>query len=431
MRHHPPGQSPAPRGPQPGSHRRHRLSLALLLGVVSLGTLPWAGCKSTLDNLDVSNILGPAGRRAKQQAEEAQGGRQLAEMEGHDEFELAKSEFDGHQYAEARKKLHKLVKKYKDKPIEEDAMFYRAEADYRLEKFAKAQDGYEELLKKHPSSRYLETATQRLYDIALGWLGYPKNAAEVELAHFAKVGSEHGIDTNPDMQIPADVWFPINVTNRRKPIFDPEGRALECLRSVWMNDPTGPLADDALLIHAVHRLRSGDYIEADRDFATIREQYADREVAMAAYVLGAHASLLAYQGANYDGKQLEEARQLTQSALRLFPDAPQKKKLENDLARIDSELANRDWEIGQYHLRRGEKSAAAFYYESLVKTSPESRRAEEAREKLVQLGPNHAAGLLPKPIYETEVVTVSAEEPAAEERPAKATIRQKTAPRPQ
>jgi len=49
----------------------------------------------------------------------------------------------------------------------------------------------------------------------------------------------------------------------------------------------------------------------------------------------------------------------------------------------------------------------------------------------VQLGPNHAAGLLPKPIYETEVVTVSAEEPAAEERPAKATIRQKTAPRPQ
>ena len=115
MRHHPPGQSPAPRGPQPGSLRCRRVSLTLLLGVVGLGMLPWSGCKSTLDNLDVSNILGPAGRRAKQQAEEAQGGRQLAELEGHSEFEEAKSEFETHQYAEARKKLHKLVKKYKDK----------------------------------------------------------------------------------------------------------------------------------------------------------------------------------------------------------------------------------------------------------------------------------------------------------------------------
>lgn len=424
------GPSTASLRPQPGSFPRPPRARLLLVWLLGLCTLSWPGCKSTLDNLDVSNIMGPAGRRAKQAAEDAQGGRQLAELEGHAEFEEAKAEFDAHQFAEARKKLHKIVKRYKDKPIEEDAMFYRAEADYRLEKYAKAQDEYEELLKKHPSTRYLETSTQRLYDIALGWLGYPKNAAEVELAHFARMGSEHGIDSNPDTQIPAEVWFPINVANRRKPIFDPEGRALECLRSVWMNDPTGPLADDALLMHAVHRLRSGDYIEADRDFATIREQYADREVAMAAYVLGAHASLLAYQGAHYDGKQLEEARQLTESALRLFPEAPQKKKLENDLARIDSELANRDWEIGEYHRRRGEKSAAAFYYESLVKTSPESQRALAAKEKLVQLGPDHAAGLLPKPIYETEVVTVSAEEETPEA-PAKAAIRQKTAPRPQ
>lgn len=396
-----------------GGARVLRIACCLLLASL-LSEL--SGCKSTLDNLDVSNMLGPTGRKAREAAENAQGGRKMAELEGHEQFEEAKELYVAGQYKEARKKFHKTAKKYKDKPIEEDAMFYRAESDFQMERLANAQDGYDELLKKYPSSRYLETSTQRLYEIALTWLGHPRNATEVEMAHFAKVGSEQGIDSNPDTQIPAGVWFPINFVNRKKPVFDPDGRALEALRSVWMNDPTGPLADDALLVHAIYRLRSGDYIEADRDFATIREQYADREVAAQAYVLGAHASLLAYQGANYDGKQLEEAQQLTQSALRLFPDIPQRKKLENDLARINSELASRDWQTAQYHLKRGEKGATAFYLESMVRNSPESSRVEEARELLVKLGPEHAAGLLPQPIYKTEVVTVSGED--AEESPA-------------
>ncbi|MFN9269309.1 MAG: outer membrane protein assembly factor BamD [Planctomycetaceae bacterium] len=402
-------------------------STCLLSGLLSL-----AGCKSTLDNLDVKNMLGPTGRRARDAAEEANGGRKMAEMEGFAEYEAAREKYEAGEYKDARKQFHKVVKKFKDKPIEEDAMFLRAESDFRLDKLADAQDGYDELLKKYPSSRYLETATQRLYGIAMTWLGNPKPATEVEMQHFAQSGTEQGLDKNADTQIPAEVWFPVNVSDRKRPVFDPDGRALEALRSVWMNDPTGPLADDALLAHAVYRLRSGDFIEADRDFATIREQYADREVAAQAYVLGAHSALLAYQGPAYDGKQLEEARQLTQSALRLFPNLPQKQKLENDLARIKEEQANRDFIAAQYHIKRNEKSAAAYYLESMVQNQPDSRQVEKARELLVQLGPEHAAGLLPKPIYNTEVVNVAsgeeeappervAEEPAEEQAEAPAT----------
>lgn len=387
-----------------------RLSIFAIWCLIGL----FSGCKSTLDNLDVGNVLGPTGRRAREAAEAANGGRKMAELEGFDDYEAARAQMLAGELKPARKSFHKIVKKYKDKPIEEDAMFHRAECDYQLDDFSSAQDGYDELLKKYPSTRYLETSTKRLFDIALAWLGNPKSATEVEMAHFARVGSEDGIDSNPDTQIPADVWFPVNFTNRSKPVFDPDGRALQALRSVWMNDPTGPLADDALLWHAVYRLRCGDFVEADRDFATIREQYADREVAVQAYVLGAHASLLAYHGAEYDGKQLEEAKQLTQSAIRLFPDIPQRKKLENDMVRITAEFANRDWIIAKYHLKRGEKKAAAFYLESMLRNAPESSHAEEARTQLVQLGRDNAAGILPAPIYKTEVVTVSGE---SEEQP--------------
>lgn len=387
----------------------------LLVSVAVLLACLISGCKSTLDNLDVSNMLGPTGRKAREAAEEANGGRRMAELEGHEQFEEAKALYDAGNYKEARKKLQKIVKKYKNKPIEEDAMFYRAESDFHMDALGSAQDGYEELLKKHPSSRYLETSTQRLYNIALTWLGNPPSAQEVEMAYFARNDSEVGIDKVPETQVTADIWFPVNVVNRKKPIFDPQGRALEALRSVWMNDPTGPLADDALLVHAVHKLRRGNYIDADRDFATIREQYADREVAPVAYVLGAHSSLLAYQGSNYDGRQLEEAKQLTESALRLFPEIPQREKLKHDLERINAEFATRDWKLAQYHARRSEKSAAAYYLESMLKNQPESNHAEDARELLVKLGPEHSAGILTEPIYDTEVIPARAEEEAGGE----------------
>ena len=115
MPHHISGRSPAPLRPQSGSFPQSPRARHLLVWLLGLCTLSWPGCKSTLDNLDVSNIMGPAGRRAKQEAENAQGGRQMAELEGHAEFEEAKAQFDAHQCAEARKKLHKIVKRYKDK----------------------------------------------------------------------------------------------------------------------------------------------------------------------------------------------------------------------------------------------------------------------------------------------------------------------------
>jgi len=198
--------------------------------------------------------------------------------------------------------------------------------------------------------------------------------------------------------VPWTVSFPVNVFDRTRPVFDPEGRALQALRAVWMNDPTGPLADDALLLHAVYHLRKKDYRQADDDFAMIRQEFANRELAPAAYVLGSHASIQAYQGAAYDGKQLDEAKNLTESALRLFPDLPQRPKLLRDLATLNAELAKRDWERANYHLKRREKAAAAYYCEAIIENYPDSPYAGQARGVLERLGPEFAAGLLSEPI---------------------------------
>jgi outer membrane protein assembly factor BamD (BamD/ComL family) len=356
------------------------------------------GCHSTFDKLDVSGIMGPTGRAAKRAAQESLAERDAQYAESREELEAARKLFDQQQYAQALREYKKIARKRKGQPAEEDALFMKAECYYALKQYTWAQDAYDELLKKHPSTQHLEHATKRLFAIARFWLGNPKMPAEVELAHFEKTDSAAGLEKKADASVPWTVTFPINLFDRKRPIFDPEGRALQALRAVWMNDPTGPLADDALLLHAVYHLRKKDFRQADDDFAMIRQEFANRELAPAAYVLGSHASMMAYQGAAYDGKQLEEAKNLTESALRLFPELPQRPKLMRDLESLNNELARRDWERAAYHLKRKEKAAAAYYCEAVVENFPDSPYAQKAREALDRLGPQFAAGLLSEPM---------------------------------
>src|SRR5690606_41681136 len=49
--------------------------------------------------------------------------------------------------------------------------------------------------------------------------------------------------------------------------------AIQSLKTIWMNDPTGPLADDALMLTATYYLRKGDFLEADHFFTILREEF--------------------------------------------------------------------------------------------------------------------------------------------------------------
>jgi outer membrane protein assembly factor BamD (BamD/ComL family) len=381
--------------------------LVMLLAAVCCAI---AGCRSTVDSVDIKDVYGPAGRHAKNALAEAQRAAEGGERAGAEELEAAHQLYKEEKYTEARKAYRKLVKKYsqkktKNEAVEEEALFYQAESDFQLGHYPAAQDGYEELLKKFPSTGFVERATKRLYHIARFWLNSPKPPSEIELASFTDDDGEERLKELPEATIP---WhFPLtpNLFDKSRPLFDTEGRALQALRSVYLHDPDSKLAAQAVMTQAVYHLRKKDYREADRDFNQIREQYHDKkyseknELVPAAYVLGAHSSLRSYQGSRYDGRQLEEARKLTQQAIRLNPDLPQRPKLEADLRRIEAEMAEREWTRVLFHRKRGEKDSEAVYCENIMNDYPDSPRAEEARERLLKLGPQHAAGILMTPLF--------------------------------
>ena len=157
-------------------------------------------------------------------------------------------------------------------PIEEDALFMVAESQFAQKKYSWAQDSYDGLLEKYPSSRHLDDTARRLFEIAHTWMGFPTpdTKGDVELA------SEELLKTNPrvgkkDFERPS--FF--NFTDGSRPLFDTSGRAIQALESIWMHDANGPLADDALMLTANYHLQTGDFVEAARVYQLLREQYPD------------------------------------------------------------------------------------------------------------------------------------------------------------
>lgn len=317
-------------------------------------------------------------------------------------YDEAERLYEDQKFAEATKLLKPLTKKkqsffqkirfwsaepdYREdhNRVREDSMFLLAECYYKEERLNDAKGYYEVLLKEYPSTRHLNAATRRLFGIGRIWLGMPEFATSSEVT---TVNLENPRATKiPKKQKPphSAVLVP-NLIDKTRPTFDTPGEALNALKSIWMYDPRGPLADDAIMLTASHYLRVGNYQEADRFFSMLREEYPNSPHLQTSFVLGSHVKLMSYQGAGYDDKQLEDARQLKASTLRLFPNLPEKERLQAELDRIEEARAQRLWELVQLYGRKGLPKAQIIYAEELLETYPKSTYAPKAREILAKL----------------------------------------------
>jgi outer membrane protein assembly factor BamD (BamD/ComL family) len=321
---------------------------------------------------------------------------------GQEEFDAAHKLFGEEEYAAARKALKKILKKYRKRnlPVEEDVMFYLAECDFQLAQYPGAQDGYDELLRRHGATRYFDLALRRLFAIGRYWLNAPMPASEVELASFTDEDGEERRDQVQEVYDPGESPLKLNFTDKSRPFIDTPGRAVQALRAVCLQDPSGALADDSVMILALYNLRKQDYEEANIYFSQIRECYPKSECLQAAYVLGAHACWKSYLESRNDGKRLEEARKLTKAAIRLFPDVSQRPQLESILREMDADEIEREWERVVFYKNRGEKDPVVLYCEMIVKHFRDSGRAAEARELLIEMKSQPSADILPAAPFE-------------------------------
>jgi len=274
----------------------------------------------------------------------------------------------------------------------EDAIFLLAETRFQLKKYAPAQDSYTELLTDFPSTRHIDRCSERLFEIARYWLDTQSFEAAAKIRPAgATVPAPKPTRGTPQGWLARLPVVP-NLTDNTQPVFDTRGRALQALKTVWLNDPTGHLADDALMLAAASHLEQGNSREADRILTNLRKLYPNSPYLEPAFLIGSHVRLMGYQGSHYDETPLDEAAQLKKSTLGLFPDIAEKQRLQSELADIETARADREWQRVEFYRKKNLPKAMAVHLNRILARFAGTTHAQRARKELIALGPQYANG---------------------------------------
>ncbi len=269
--------------------------------------------------------------------------------------------FERKEYAQAAKKFKSAAGRWPDSILEEDALFLQGECYYFSDHYPKAQDTYDNLLKKYDNSRYLDTVVTRLFQIARYW----------EKLHEAH---RH---------------WPVtpNLTDKERPWFDTHGNALKAYDTIRMHDPTGRLADDSIMATANAHFGNGRYEDAAYYYDLLRKEYPRSEHQLQAHVLGLQSKLHVYQGSMYDGTPLDEAGEIAEQTLTQFRSelGPEQTRIAAVRDRIQEQKAERDWTVAQYYDGKKQYGHARVYYQYIIRDHPQTQVARAARARLEEI----------------------------------------------
>ncbi len=357
----------------------------------SKGLLQDVSVSATMADFKSQVGLGPDEQQAK-----------LAFAKGEDLFQREK-------YAAAVKQFKRTISRWPASSLAQDAMFLMAESQFFHHDYPDAVETYSQLLKKNPNSKHLDKIVHRQFDIARYWEEHHQNDP-----HWA---------TTP------------NMLDNTRPLFDTLGRSLKIYENIRLNDPTGPLADDAIMATANSFFLRGRYNDADYHYELVRTEYSRSEHQFEAHILGLQCKLQKYQGPDYDGTPLLEAKRLVKQIKIQFAgnlNEEERGRLDLDEARLQKQLATRDWKLAKFYEENGYNTSAKFYYAKVIRDfsgTPIANEAQQAyaalegqpgrpevkMESIVKLFPENAErkAIAQVPLLDSQPETLIARPPAA------------------
>ncbi len=222
--------------------------------------------------------------------------------------------------------------------LAEDAFFYEGESFFFANRYVQANRAYEGLITQYSGTRYLDRAEQRRYAIAIYWLDLKKNGASV-----------------------------VSLKDPKRPKFSLASEARRILHRIRIDDPSGKLADDATYALGTAYMAINRHEDAAETFSYLRKDYPGSEYQFNSQMLELESRLKSYRGPDYDGLPLVEADKLRQQIVRQFPnEAEQHMEILNQQnTLIKNQLAQRDYQIGEFYEGKGQNLAAKIYYEKV------------------------------------------------------------------
>ncbi len=269
-------------------------------------------------------------------------------------------------HIDAAKKFEWAAYYWQETAVEEDARYHAAECYYREKRYNEAVKQYTKLLSNFQSSPYKNEAIKNMYEIAKTWI---KQVTEDKVSY-------------------------VNVSDGSRPTFDTFGYAERALKTIFINCPNDPMADDSVFLLAIGYMRLGksqgdaSFENAAEYFKQVRDCYPNSEFIAEAMRLEVICRERAGLGAEYDSKHLDEARSVAeqlrmQQGTRLPAD--QQNELLQITNRLTEEKAHKIWVTGQFWDSKKDYGAARMLYQELISKYPSTEYADKARKRYEQI----------------------------------------------
>ena len=272
-------------------------------------------------------------------------------------FDKGEDLFKQKKYDEAAKQFKEAAARWPDSGLEEDAMFYLAESYFFADRYYRASDSYVALFKKYSNSRYLNDVVKRQFAIARYW---------------EEVAKEHE-------------WYALNLTDKTRPYFDPEGNAVAVYNHIRLDDPQGPLTDDAIMAMASYYFRHNRFEDASAYYKELYTGFASSEHQLTAHLLGIRSKLRSYQGPQYEAAPLDDAQKLIEKTLASFPPEQlrgERERLLQAREAIRFERGQRVFQAGEYYYKIKYYRAAKHYYLAVMRDYPDTPFSQMAQDRI-------------------------------------------------
>lgn len=164
----------------------------------------------------------------------------------------------------------------------------------------------------------------------------------------------------------------------------PDG--VEILDRVEQRVPGTRIAQEAVKIKADYFFEDGQMRLAQDEYQRLYRDYPDGRYARAALLRSAVAAEASFAGIRFDDQPLIEADERYRTVQDVYPAYAEREAVAERRRGIRRQRAEKDLEVGRWYERSNNPEAAAFYYRLVIRDYSDTQAADEARDRLLNLG---------------------------------------------
>ncbi len=246
--------------------------------------------------------------------------------------------------AEAAKAYSKLRKDFPQLESQGIGLFIESELLYARRDFVKAAQKYTNFVDEHPGSDLYEAAMDRLYQVGYAFLNGQKK--------------------------------PLLWVFRVKAYEDGE----KIMNAIADRAGNAPIAQQGLISVAKSYESRQSYRDAYRAWSDVAARWPAGEIGRDALHGMALNLYKAYQGPKYEASSLLSSRGYYVQLKDRYPDFAAGLKVDQLLAHIDEQLAEKELTVARYYRRTGCPEGAELYLSEVLNKWPNTLAAEQAKE---------------------------------------------------